>query len=147
MGITHFSDLSVKDNGYYFGAKGSEVQLTDGSGISSGRVRTASVVDAAITNAKLSTTAVTSGKLGAGLKIDNGSIGFSGILNSMSTALSSVIWAAGTMKTIKATIDSHSGNVLTAIHIGWSGHCIDFNSQGLSGTATSSIVAWVAMGL
>lgn len=137
MGITHFADLSVKDNGYYFGAKGSEVQLTDGSGVSSGRVR----------NASLTATAVTSGKLGAGLKIDNGSIGFSGIYSSMSTALSSVIWAAGTMKTIKATIDSHSGSVLTALHIGWSGHCIDFNTQGLSGTATSSIVAWVAMGL
>lgn len=137
MGITHFSDLSVKDNGYYFGAKGSEVQLTDGSGISSGRVRTASIVNAA----------VTSSKLGAGLKIDNGSIGFSGIYSSMSTALSSIIWAGVSVKSIKAAVDSLSGVSHTMIKIGWSGHCIDFNSQGDGGTAISSIFSWVAMGL
>lgn len=128
MGITHFQALCAA-SGYFTGTKNLERPFVDGSGyISSGKVN----LNALAAN------------------FDYGTVGFSGLLYSVSTRLTSIVAATATAKYAQGELFA-SGKI-TTVGIDWSGHCLDFQaayvntSTNTSAPACSGVVSWIAFG-
>lgn len=88
---------------------------------------------------------------GTGIRADAGTVGFSGILYSVSTKLSSIIAVVATPKYAQGGL--LASGTITSVGVDWSGCAIDFQaayvntSTNTSAPAASGIVAWMAFGL
>lgn len=131
MGLTHQDGISVYGSGLYWGGKGLEI----GPVVQSGYVTSAWVTGSSILNE-----AIDFLKLRAGVKVVGGTIGVSGALLSVSTALSSVI-------SIQCQLKQVASGLVTTKAIA-SGHCFDAYTYTDLGAASdlSSTVYWFAIG-
>lgn len=131
IGLTHHDGVSVYGSGYYWGKKGLEVGPVILSGF---------VTSAWITGSSLLNEVITFAKLAAGVKVAGGTIGISGALLSVSTALSSII-------SIQCQLKNVVSGLITTKAIA-SGHCFDaYTYTDLGGASDlSSTVYWSAIG-
>ena len=87
---------------------------------------------------------------GAGIRADAGLVGFSGILYSVSTKLSTIIGAVATPRYSQGSVVS---GMITNVFVDWSGGALDFQSvyvntsTNTSAPACSGRVSWIAFGL
>ncbi len=86
---------------------------------------------------------------GTGIRADAGLVGFSGLLYSVSTKLSSII---GVVATARYPQGSQLSGKITSVFVDWSGCAIDFQSvyvntsTNTSAPACSGQVSWMAFG-
>ncbi len=87
---------------------------------------------------------------GTGIRADAGLVGFSGLLYSVSTKLSSIIGVVATARYPQGSIASGK---ITNVFVDWSGCAIDFQSvyvntsTNTSSPACSGQVSWMAFGV
>lgn len=87
---------------------------------------------------------------GAGVRCDAGTVGFSGLVQSVSTRLSTIVGAIVTPR-LTASAGGRSG-LATFVATDWSGGALDFTavysnqSSNTSGGACSGVYSWFAWG-
>lgn len=87
---------------------------------------------------------------GAGIRGDAGLVGFSGLLYSVSTKLSSIVGVVAAARYPQGSILSGK---ITSVFVDWSGHAMDFQSvyvntsTNTSAPACSGQISWIAFGL